>query len=208
MRNWKVTLVVLAATVTGCAIDQQLIRAALNPEAVRAQQEREQENARYLEEQAAREAKVAAEKAERKRAEEESAKQEKKEQAARKAELVNQHRANDGFMIGEVGPVCLYRPDAGTVWAASRSLTDLYLLSKCQSYSKNRAAIQVSFLNDTQKVVKDLRVKCILLAPSGTALGGYSTATIYQKWEPGEIKVFEVEAPLHPQAGGAKCSLA
>lgn len=202
-KRWRSTLLVtLAAVVAGCVVDPQMVRRAMDPEAVR----REQEEERHIQERNAREAAYRAEVAQREKAEQESKEQGRKQEEAQRTELIRRHRSNGGFLIGKVGPACVYRPDTNTALAAARTLTDFYVLSQCMSYSSSKASVEVSFLNDTQKPIKDLKVKCILVAPSGTSLGGYSTSIIYEKWEPGDIKVFEVEAPLYQQAKGAKCT--
>ena len=44
-----------------------------------------------------------------------------------------------------------------------------------------------------------------LVAPSGTADGVSITTTIYDVWQPGEIKGFRIVMPAHPQMANAQC---
>lgn len=199
MCNWKF-LIMVPALLAGCAVDQPMFRPMRTAETARIEQER----AQYLRDQAYLEARATAERAERKRLEEEAAKRRQTEKEVARMEWVQKHRANGGFLVHEMGPVCLYRQKS-TNDSGLEGLINMFTPPKCQLYSEDRALIEASYLNDTQVQVKDLKVKCVLIAPSGTHLGGYYAATIYEKWEPGEMKMFEVEVPLRRQAKTAKC---
>ena len=196
----KFTSIVFASVVaatSGCAFDQKMLfRSHESP------QSREmRENEEYLERLRQE---GLAENAEIRRREAEFLEKEKAEKAARRAELLRQHRANGGFMVHAVAPVCIYQQPRSNL-SNMEGLIEAFSAPKCAVESPDKMYIRFSYFNDTRTEVKDVKVKCILIAPSGTTLGSYTTATIYEKWAPGEIFAFNMQVPRQEQANGAKC---
>ena len=125
-------------------------------------------------------------------------------EAVEKEELLKQHRANNGLLVKTVGPACLTQPSGAAVLGAQNPI-ELAAVSQCMVFSSTEAEVKLSFLNDGKNQAKDIRVQCVLVAESGTSLGKAVSKTIYQLWQPGEIKAFTIKLPIQDQMKSAAC---
>ena len=121
---------------------------------------------------------------------------------ARQQDWIRQHRAAGGLLLTGVGRACAVQEQVPTFVQNLRALAGN---TSCEVYSLTKAEVRLSFLNDAATPVKDLKFQCVLVAPSGTAVGASVTATIYDVWQPGEIKAFRIVMPAQEQMASARC---